>query len=122
MAKKILVIDDDHGSLLLVESLLKANGYEVLTLDFPKDTMKLIKRERPDLVLLDILMPYKDGYKVCEEIKTVYGKKIPVIVFTAKPYEKDLIPEAHKDFGADDYVLKPFDSKTLLEKIKKLAG
>ena len=120
MAKKILVIDDDPGTLHLIESILKAEGYAVLTLSSPKDCIKLIKNERPDLVMLDILMPHKDGYQVCAEVKTLFNNKIPVVVFTDKPYEKELIAEAYKNFGADDFIHKPFETKEVLSKIKKL--
>lgn len=119
MAKKILVVDDNRETTRLVEGLLTSNGYEVISLNFPKSVLKVIKQENPSLVLLDIIMPYKDGYKVCEEIKTAFGEKVPVILFTSQPYEKDFIQQAFKDFGADDYLIKPFNPEELLEKIKK---
>jgi len=120
MSKKILVIDDDPGALKLVESILTAKGYQVITLNYPKHVINIIKKENPDLVILDIIMPYKDGYKVCEEIKGLFSNRIPVMVCTSQPYEKEFIKDAHKDFGADDYLIKPFESKILLEKIDKL--
>ena len=104
----------------MVETLLKASGYEVIILNYPKNVIKTCKMENPDLVLLDVIMPYQDGYKVCEEIKQAFGSKIPVILYTCQPYERDLIAEAFKDFGADDYMRKPFEREELLEKIEKL--
>ena len=118
--KRILVVDDDMGIVRLLEKRLQASGYDVLTANNGMEGVKVAKRENPDLILLDVIMPLKDGYKVCEELKKVYKKTIPIIIFTGQPYEKDLINEAYKEFGADDYVLKPLNIEVLLEKIKKL--
>ena len=105
----------------MVEAILTSNGYQVISLSFPKNVLKTIKQEEPHLVLLDIIMPYKDGYMVCNEIKESFGSKMPVILFTSQPYEKDFIKDAHKDFGADDYITKPFKTEELLAKIVQLA-
>ncbi len=120
MPKKILVIDDDINSLQLFESILKSAGYVCLTLNFPKFALKVIKDERPDLVVTDIIMPYKDGYALCEEIKKIFLNKIPVLLCTAKSYEQDLIATACSDFGAEDYVIKPCKKEELLEKVKAI--
>lgn len=122
MAKKIWVVDDDIGMLRLVESVLTASGYEVATYNTPKNLLKPLKNEMPELVILDIIMPHIDGYKMCSEIKKLYNNKIKVLLFTAQSYEKDLIKDAHKDFGADDFVTKPFDTKIFLQKVEKLIG
>ncbi len=118
--KKIMVIDDDSGTLHMLESILTKNGFSVTTLNFPKNALKIIKTDTPDLILLDILMPYKDGYTLCEEIKTTFSNKIPVITFTSNSYEKSYIEDAYKDFGADDFIIKPFKTVNLLKKIKNL--
>jgi len=120
MRKKVLIVDDDQSVLLLTEKILTAEGYNVLTLNSSKYALRTIKTEKPDLVILDIIMPSKDGYKLCEEIKAIFNNKIPIIMITSQPYEKDLIKDAHKDFGADDYLLKPFETKNLLLKIKRI--
>jgi DNA-binding response OmpR family regulator len=119
MKKKVLVVDDDKGTLVLAKNLLKEEGHEVIILDNPRFAIKKIKNEHPDLVILDILMPYKDGYKLCEEIKEAFHDKIPVIIFTSQPYEKDLIKDAYKDFGADDYLLKPFEPGAFIAKVNQ---
>ncbi len=119
MSKKILIVDDDKGTIRLVEELLTSRGYEVVSLDHPKFVYKTIRNERPDLVLLDIIMPYKDGYRVCEEIKSTFNESIPVILFTSQPYEKEFIKESYKDFKADDYMIKPFKANDLLTKIEQ---
>jgi len=121
MSKKILLIDDDVNSLQLAEQILKSAGYEILTLNFPKFALKTIKDEKPDLVVLDIIMPYKDGYALCEEIKKIFCNKIPVLLWTAQSYEQELIETAWKDFGADGFLIKPFKKEELLEKVKSLS-
>ena len=118
--KKILVVDDDLGIRTLLEKRLNAAGYQVLTATNGIEGVKMARKEDPDLILLDVLMPLQDGYKACEEIKKVYRQDIPIIIFTGQPYEKELIDEAYKEFGADDYVLKPLKIEELLKKIKKL--
>ena len=118
--KKILIVDDDPGIRRLLEKRLSAAGYEIIMAANGIEGEKLARHEAPDLILLDVLMPLKDGYKVCEEIKKVYRQDIPIIIFTGQPYEKELINEAYKEFGADDYLLKPLDIEELLKKVKKL--
>lgn len=118
MSKKILLVDDDVSSLQLAESILKPAGYEVLTLNFPKFALKTIREEKPNLVVLDIIMPYQDGYALCQEIKKIFCNKIPVLLCTAKSYEKEMIESACKDFGADGFMIKPFKKEELLEKVK----
>lgn len=118
--KKILVIDDDRGMTLMVESLLKSSGFDVVVMNYPKHVVKTIKTECPDLILCDVIMPYQDGYKVCEEVKQSFSNKIPIILFTCQPYEREFIEEAYRDFGADDYLRKPFEKQELVEKIEKL--
>lgn len=120
MAKKVLLVDDDVDSLKLGESILKSEGYEVLTLNYPKFALKTIKEERPDVVVLDIIMPFTDGYALCEEIKKVFLNKVPVVLCTAKSYEQDFIENACKDFGAEAFLIKPFKKEELLKTIKSI--
>ena len=116
--KKILVIDDEADIAELVKMRLENEGYQVSTLTSSRDAIEVIKQEKPDLILLDIKMPGKDGYQVCDEVKSDDQiKNIPVIVFTAKPQEKDLMKDVHSFYGAQDFVLKPIDHNELLSKI-----
>ncbi|MFH1621916.1 MAG: response regulator transcription factor [Candidatus Omnitrophota bacterium] len=119
-AKKILVVDDNSDALRTAEGILKKARYDVVTLNNPKFIFKLIKQERPDVVVLDIIMPPLDGYTVCQEIRKLYGDKIPVLLCTAQSYEQDLVQNAYKEFGANDYILKPIKSEEFLPKIKAL--
>lgn len=118
MSKKVLVVDDDPGTLKLLQSVLASLDYICIAIKDPTQALKTIQNEMPDLVLLDVIMPQLDGYSLCKEIKSLYKNKIPVIIFTAQSYEKDLIEEAYKQFDADDYLTKPFDTQQFIQKIK----
>jgi len=118
MAKKILIVDDDLNALKEAEVTLKSAGFEIMTLDHPKFIFKVIKTEQPDLVLSDIIMPYHDGYSLCQELRKLYGDKIPIILSTAKSYEQELIAKASKEFGANDFIIKPYNKEELLKKVE----
>ena len=120
-AKKILVVDDNPLALKEAEAILKKDHYEVLILGNPKFVLKTIEAERPDVIVLDIIMSPIDGYTLCAEIKKLYLDKIPVLLCTAQSYEQDLVQKMHKEFGADDYILKPLNAEDFLKKIKALS-
>ena len=119
--KKILVIDDEGDLLELARTRLEASGYSVSVLDSGARAMQVVKSEKPDLVLLDIVMPGKNGCDVCRELKADEATRgIPVIIFTAHYPEEEYIKIGSDQIGADDYIIKPFDPKVLLAKIKVL--
>ena len=121
VSKKILVIDDEGDLLKLARTRLEASGYKVLTLDSGDRAVEFAGREKPDLILLDIVMPGKNGCQVCKELKADKDTgAIPVIVFTAQYPEEEYVKTNTEEIGADDYILKPFDAQTLLAKIKFL--
>ena len=114
--KKILVIDDELDFVNLVKVRLEANGYEVIDALNGEDGLKKAEAENPDLILLDIMMPKKDGYTLLRELKYKEAtKSIPVIVLTAKPGMRDLFGME----GVSDYIVKPFEDEELLLRIKK---
>lgn len=118
--KKIVIFDDEVDILKVTRKKLEQNGFIVATFQSPKNSLEDVKREKPDLVLLDISMPHKDGYQVCDELRCDdETKHIPVIVFTAQIVEKSLIDKAHEFYGANDYIVKPFEFPDLLKKIQK---
>lgn len=120
MAKKIVIFDDEPDILKVTEMRLKKSGYEVVTFSSSKNAIKDIKKEMPDLIMLDIAMPHKDGYQVCDEIRLDDDiKHLPVIVFTAQPLEKDFIDKAYDFYGATDFITKPFDVDELIAKVNK---
>ncbi len=121
MANKKVIIFDDEGDLLKVtQVILESRGFDVVAYDSSRNAIENIKKEKPDLILLDIFMPYKDGYQVCDEVRCDQEiKDIPIIVCTAQTVEKGLIDKAHEFYGANDYIVKPFEIDELIEKIKK---
>lgn len=119
--KKILIVDDEPFLLELLKQRLEYNGYEVLYLNCGQDAVETTKSKKPDLVLLDIMLPDRNGYDICYEIKhTDETAAIPVIIFTAKEDWKKHIEEMCKYVKADDFAAKPFDPQELLDKIKRL--
>ncbi|MCX5712146.1 MAG: response regulator [Candidatus Omnitrophica bacterium] len=118
MAKRILVVDDEAELVELVKMRLEANGYSVLTAYDGKEALDIAKKEMPDLIILDLMLPKIDGYKVCRMLKfDEKYKKIPIIMFTARALESD--KKVGLEVGADDYMVKPFEPELLLSKIKE---
>lgn len=114
--KKILIIDDEPEMVELMKIRLEANKFDVITASEGSEGLEKLRKEKPDLVLLDIMMPNMDGYLFAREVKkdpAIAG--VPIIVVTAKPGMKYLF-EAE---GIKDYMVKPFESKELLDKINK---
>jgi two-component system, OmpR family, KDP operon response regulator KdpE len=110
----ILVVDDDLATLWLLSTLLKHNGFEVVTTHVPEESLRLAQSQPPDLVLLDVMMPDIDGWEVCRRLREFTN--VPVIFLTAK----DTIPDVVKglEIGGDDYIIKPFDNHELVARIK----
>ena len=119
MPKKILVVDDEPHIVKLVQSRLKANGYDVITAFDGKEALDIAHKENPDLIILDLMLPQMDGYKVCGLLKrdTKYIN-VPIILFSARAQEEDI--KLGQEVGADAYITKPFKPDELLEKIEKL--
>ena len=125
MAKKILVVDDDPNIVKLVKTRLEAHNYEVIGAEDGEECMQKVLSDKPDLIILDILMPKADGYDVLigmKEIKALSGKipVIPVIVLTAlsDPRVKGMIEKEE----IRDYIVKPFNAEDLLAKVKTALG
>lgn len=121
MPKKILVVDDEELIVKMVGLRLKANGYDVISACDGKEGLTKAKEESPDLIILDVMMPVMDGYKVCGLLKKdTRFAKIPVIMFTAKAQVDD--KKIGEEVGANAYITKPFDPQVLLGKIRELLG
>lgn len=119
MSKKILVVDDEPNIIKVVESRLSANGYEVIAASDGQLALDLARREKPDLIILDLMLPKIDGFKVCRMLKfDEKYKKIPIIMFTSRAQESD--EKLGFEVGADAYITKPYDAEVLLEKIRGL--
>jgi len=117
--KKILLVDDERDLVETVTFRLEAGGYEVLPAYDGQEGLDKARKEKPDLIILDLMLPKMDGYKVCRMLKfDEKYKKIPIIMFTARAQQSDI--EMGKEVGADAYVTKPFEPQALLGKIKEL--
>ena len=113
---KILVVDDNEKNVELLEAILQSAEFEVLKAYDGKQAIEIIGQQRPDLLLLDIMMPQLDGFQVCEILrKDPRNAGLPIIMVTAKDKESDIVQSLER--GADDYVVKPIDKKLLLGKI-----
>ena len=116
-SNKILVADDEQQLALAVKIRLQSRGYTVVTANDGQQALQLAAQEKPDLIILDVLMPVMDGYSCLREINTRFGRgKIPVIVLTARDRMKDLFELE----GIEDYVIKPFDHEDLLIRIERV--
>jgi two-component system alkaline phosphatase synthesis response regulator PhoP len=116
-SKKILVVDDEADLAKAISFSLTAEGYTVLVSYNGEDALNQARKENPDLILLDIMLPKLDGYKVCRLLKfDERYKHIPILMLTAKTQEKDKI--VGMETGANEYITKPFDVDELTEKIK----
>ncbi|MBP7055900.1 MAG: response regulator [Candidatus Omnitrophica bacterium] len=119
--KKILIIDDEGDIAKLTAKRLELTGYSVLTLESGSKAIETAKNKRPDLILLDIVMPGRNGCEICKDLKSNEDTRdIPVILFSAHYPEKEFIGSNYSDFGADDCISKPYDDEVLIEKIKRL--
>lgn len=119
---KILVVDDEVYIVQILEfSLRRIEGYEVITATDGEEALAKVAAERPDLVVLDVMMPKMDGYETCKRMKeNEQTRDIPVILLSAKGRAMD----QNKGFeaGADDYITKPFSPRKLVEKINSVLG
>jgi len=114
MSHKILVIDDDANICDLLKLYLSKEDYEVITAPGGQEGIAMFKVYEPDLVLLDIMMPRKDGLSVCREIREISSK--PIIMITSKSEEFDKV--LGLELGADDFIVKPFSTKEVCARVK----
>ena len=116
---RILLVDDEEDMVYAVKMQLEACGFEVLTAADGQEGLTKARRENPDLIILDVMLPKLYGYNVCRMLKfdSKY-KHIPIILFTSRVQKED--QKIGLEVGADAYICKPFDSQALLDKIKEL--
>src|SRR5258706_13541257 len=115
--KRVLIVEDEEKMLEGLAHNFRYEGYEVLTAKNGAEGLKLALKQKPDAVILDIMLPEKDGFTVLKELRQRH-RDIPVLVMTARNFEADIL----KGFalGADDYVTKPFGIKELMARVKRL--
>jgi two-component system, OmpR family, response regulator VicR len=112
--KKILVVDDEKPIADILQFNLKKEGYEVVCAYDGNEALRKVEEFHPDLILLDIMLPQRDGMEVCREVRKKY--EIPIIMLTAKDSEIDKV--LGLELGADDYVTKPFSTRELIARVK----
>jgi DNA-binding response OmpR family regulator len=119
MGKKILIVEDERDVVDIVTIRLEAAGYECISAHDGQEGLEKVKSEEPDLVILDLMLPKIDGYKVCRLLKSDEKyRHIPIILFTAQAQKRDI--DAGKKSGADAYIVKPFEPQVLINKINEL--
>jgi DNA-binding response OmpR family regulator len=111
---RVLIVDDDPNINQLIKLYLEKEGYETETAERGDDALNLFKKNPPQIVLLDLMLPGMDGWQVCREIRKI--STIPIIMLTAKDETFDKV--LGLELGADDYMTKPFDPKELIARIK----
>jgi DNA-binding response OmpR family regulator len=121
MAKKILIVDDEEDIAFSLARRLSAAGFEVICAEDGAEGLRRAQTENPDLVILDLMLPKMDGYKVCRLLKfDERYKQIPIIMLSARSQQEDVA--LGRETGAECYMTKPCDSGELLEKIKEHLG
>ncbi len=119
MAKKILVCDDERHIVRLIQVNLERAGYTVVTAFDGKEGLEKIRAEKPDCCVLDVMMPYMDGFEVLKNLRREPAtESLPVIMLTAKAQDKDVFDGYH--YGADMYLTKPFNPMELVTFVKRI--
>lgn len=116
MNPTILIIDDDEKLNHLLKNFFKDFGFNTLTAVHPEDGLKILKQRSPDLVILDIMLPFMDGFEVCKQIRHI--SSIPIIMLTARGDLTDRV--VGLELGADDYLPKPFEPRELVARINSV--
>jgi len=117
MGKKILVVDDEPTFVRLVDQVLTHKGYEVLKASDGQEALRLLYAHRPDLVLLDVVMPKMDGWQTCHRIRDI--SDVPIVLLTGeRKAEADIVRGL--DYGADDYLVKPVGNKELVARVRAI--
>ena len=119
MPKEILIVDDEPGIVVPVKFLMEQKGYNVMIAERGEDALDLIYHYKPDLVLLDIMLPGIDGYEVCEIVRLNPDyRNVKIVFFTAKGREMEIAKGLA--LGADAYITKPYSNAELVAKVKEL--
>lgn len=117
--KKILVVDDEKDLVKTVSYRLAAADYDIVSAYDGQEALDKARKEKPDLIILDLMLPKMDGYKVCGLLKKdARYSKIPIIMFTARAQEEDR--KLGEEMGCDAFLVKPFEPAALLAKIEEL--
>ncbi len=116
MSEKVLIVEDEAPIAEILEYNLQRDGYQVISTANGREAVDLVRSERPDLVILDIMLPERDGFTVCRDIRTFSA--VPILMLTAKQEELDKV--LGLELGADDYVVKPFSPREVVARVRAL--
>ena len=114
MAKKVLIVDDEKNIVDILEFNLRREGYETIAAYDGREAVKAATEGNPDIILLDVMLPYMDGFEVCKLVR-MENPTVPIIMLTARESESDKV--LGLEIGADDYVVKPFSVRELIARI-----
>ena len=119
MNKKVLIADDEQNIVISLEFLMKREGFEVVVANDGEEAIRRIRADQPDLVLLDVMMPKKSGFEVCQEIKAdpALGG-VRILMLTAKGRDTEVAKGLA--LGADAYMTKPFSTRELVDKVRSM--
>jgi DNA-binding response OmpR family regulator len=121
VSKTILIADDEPNIVAALEFVLQRSGYDVHVARNGDEALKLVEQARPDLVLLDVMMPVKSGYEVCKRIRERDdGRQTKIIMLSAKGRDAEV--SKGLAIGADLYITKPFSTRDLMDKVRELLG
>jgi DNA-binding response OmpR family regulator len=119
MSKKVLIVDDEPGIIVALQFLMEQNGYATVVAFSGEEAMEAVARHRPDLILLDIMLPVVDGFEVCQRVReNPDWNHIRIVLVTALGNEANVTKGL--DLGADAYVTKPFANADLVAQVKEL--
>lgn len=119
MNKKILIADDEQNIVISLEFLMKREGFDVVVANDGEEAVERIRSEHPDLVLLDVMMPKKTGFEVCQEVKADASlAAVRILMLTAKGRDTEVAKGLA--LGADAYMTKPFSTRELVNKVRSL--
>ena len=121
MTRSVLVVDDEPNIVLSLQFLMKQAGFEVRVARDGDEALRAVAEAQPDLILLDVMMPKRDGYEVCQMIRANPAwQDVRIIMLTAKGREVER--EKGIALGADDYITKPFSTREVVDRVKHLLG
>jgi DNA-binding response OmpR family regulator len=119
MARSVLVVDDEPNIVLSLEFLMRQAGYDVRVARDGEAALKAVEDNPPELILLDVMMPKRDGFDVCQTVRANPAwKSVRIVLLTAKG--RDIEREKGMALGADDYITKPFSTREVVRRIKQL--
>jgi DNA-binding response OmpR family regulator len=118
MTPKVLIVDDEPNIVISLEFLMKRRGYQTLVARDGDEALAAVETFRPDLVLLDIMLPRRDGFEVCQRLRADGWTDLKIVMLTAKGREAEIA--RGMDVGADSYVTKPFSTRELVDHVTRI--